>query len=68
MILNKTQILARIKDDDMISEYVDLDRQITGNGFDITLKDISLYMGAGTIDFNNTKREMPKYTKLRKSN
>lgn len=65
MILNKTQILERIKNEDMISEYIDLDTQITSNGFDLTVKDISLYMSVGTIDFDNTRREIPKCVLLR---
>ena len=60
MILNKTQILERIKDEDMISEYVDIDKQITCNGFDVTIKNLSMYMESGTIDFDNTERELPK--------
>ena len=60
MILNKTEILERIKSG-MISEYIDLDTQLQPNGFDITIKEISLFMNTGTIDFNNTSRKLPLY-------
>ena len=64
MILNKTQIRKRIEKDEMISEFIDIDNQLTSNGFDITIKKLSLYMGAGTIDFDNTNRELPRYLNL----
>ena len=45
----------------MISDYIDISTQAQSNGFDLTIKNISLYHGAGTIDFDNTKRGMPEY-------
>ena len=63
MILNKTQILERIKSG-MITKYIDLNTQIQPNGFDISVKEISLFMSTGTIDFDNTKRKLPLYLDL----
>ena len=63
-MLNRSEILKYINDDKMIDEYVDLSTQLQPNGFDITVKDISLYMGAGTVDFDNTNRELPKYSNI----
>lgn len=60
MILNKTQILDRIREESMITEYVDLGEQLQPNGFDITIKDLSMYIEAGTIDFDNTERKIPR--------
>ena len=64
MILNRSEIKERIEKTKMISQFIDMDKQLTSNGFDITVKDISIYQGAGTIDFDNSKREMPKYVRL----
>jgi len=61
MILNKSEILKYINNNKMISEYVDLDIQLQPNGFDLTVKNISLYYGSGTIEFDNAKRGMPEY-------
>ena len=60
MILSKSQILERIEQG-MISEYKDVAMQLQPNGFDLTVKNVSLYYGSGTIDFDSTEREMPEY-------
>ena len=64
MILNRSEIKERIEKEKMISGFVSMDKQLNSNGFDITVKDISIYQGAGTIDFDNSKREIPKYIRL----
>ena len=61
MILNKSEILRCITEKNMISDYIDISIQAQSNGFDLTVKNISLYYGSGTIDFDNTKRGMPEY-------
>ena len=61
MILNKSQISEYITKKNMITNYIDIDAQIQSNGFDLTVKGISLYHGSGTIDLDNTHRGMPEY-------
>ena len=49
----------------MISDYVDISIQLQPNGFDLTVKNISLYNGTGTINFGNTKRGMLEYIEVK---
>ena len=65
MILNKSEIKERIEKNGMVSEYINLVTQIQSNGFDISVKDISIYRSPGTIDFDNSKRELPEYIRLK---
>lgn len=59
MQLNRSQLKEHIEEDDLISEYIDLDRQLTPNGFDLSLDQIATFEGPGQLDFSNEQRELP---------
>ena len=40
MILNKDEIKTRILEDELITDYIDLDVQLQPNGFDLTIEEI----------------------------
>jgi dUTP pyrophosphatase len=67
MILNKSEIKKRIKTG-MIRQFIDINLQLQGNGFDLSLKSISRFKGVGTIDFDNKERKMPDYIMLKSKN
>ncbi len=49
--LSREQLRSLIEESDrpLLSEYIDLDAQLQPNGFDVTLREISRFVGAGTI-------------------
>jgi dUTP pyrophosphatase len=59
-VLNAKDILKRIENERLISDFVDLALQIQPNGFDFTLREIGRLKGAGRIDFDNTERSLPE--------
>ncbi len=59
MILNRKQLEKQIQENNLISNYIDLEAQITPNGFDLTVDTIEKYGGKGKLDFSNTEREIP---------
>jgi dUTP pyrophosphatase len=67
MILNKKEIQEKIEEG-MISNFIDIDFQLQANGFDLSLKNASLFKGTGTIDFDNKEREIPSSIVLRYNN
>jgi dUTP pyrophosphatase len=59
MILVKKEILERIKKQDLITDFINLEKQLTPNGFDLTVATISQFNGAGSLDFSNKQRCIP---------
>ena len=60
MILNKEEIKNRIMENGLVENFVDLDKQLTPNGLDLTVDTIFEFLGCGSIDFDNTDRKTPK--------
>jgi dUTP pyrophosphatase len=48
----------------LIEGYLDLSLQLQPNGFDLTLRDISLFQNAGQLAVGNAKRRLPELTPL----
>jgi len=61
MILNDSQLakLQKAKPP-LIEDYIDWDKQLQPNGFDITVKEVHRLLGPGQVDFSNEERELPK--------
>lgn len=51
-------------DKPLIRNMVDLETQLQQNGIDLTLKKIERFSGRGTIDFDNSKRQLPPMHEL----
>jgi dUTP pyrophosphatase len=60
MILTKEEIKELIEKNGLIQNYIDLEKQLTPNGFDLTVNKIFSFEGSGKLDFSNKERELPK--------
>lgn len=64
-MLNKQQLREKIQSQGLIKNFVDLETQLTPQGFDLTVQEIHSYEGKGRLDFSNSEREIPGSEKLR---
>lgn len=64
MFLNREQLHELITKEDLISDYIDLETQLTPNGFDLTVAEIHRIEGSGKLDFSNDEREIPDSSPL----
>lgn len=55
-ILNREGIVRAIKANNLVSDYINLDTQLTPNGFDLTCGEIFEFASAGALDFSNSER------------
>lgn len=58
MILNNQELRELIEEHGLITDYIDIDTQLTPNGFDLTVDEILKFNTAGRIDFSNSEREI----------
>ncbi len=65
-VLSGEQLRALIEDRSrpLISEWQDLDEQIQPNGFDMTLREISVFRGPGQIGASSADRILPELDTL----
>ncbi|MFH1519847.1 MAG: deoxyuridine 5'-triphosphate nucleotidohydrolase [Candidatus Omnitrophota bacterium] len=59
-MLNKKEIEQLIKEKGLVEEYINLDQQLTPNGFDLTVGKIFEFDSAGALDFSNSQRVIPQ--------
>ena len=59
-MLNSSEIKQLIVDQQLITNYIDLEKQIQPSGFDLSLSEILDYKGAGSVDFSNIERVIAK--------
>ena len=58
-MLNKAEIKQLIEEVGLIQGYMNLEKQITPNGFDLTVEKIFSIDEAGSVDFSNNERVVP---------
>lgn len=58
-MLNKAQIKQLIDKEKLIENYIDLDKQLTPNGFDLSVSRIFEFKACGCLDFSNKERLIP---------
>lgn len=58
-MLNREQIKNLIRRKKLIENFIDLDVQLTPNGFDLTVEKIFGFEAAGALDFSNSERIVP---------
>jgi dUTP pyrophosphatase len=63
-MLNKAQIKKLIEEKKLIEDAVDVDTQLTPNGFDLTAANIYEFISAGSLDFSNKERVLPTTREL----
>jgi dUTP pyrophosphatase len=59
-MLNDKQLRVLINEQNLISDYIDLDTQLQPSGFDLSISSIEEYIGNGAIDFSNKERVIAK--------
>jgi len=63
-MLNREQIVKLIRGQQLISGCIDVDTQLTPNGFDLTVAQIHAFEGEGRLDFSNKERRLPETRQL----
>jgi len=61
---NKKEIKQLIEKTKLIQNYINLDKQLTPNGFDLTVEKIFEFDSAGALDFSNNERVLPQTKEL----
>ena len=55
-MLNDKILRKLITEHDLVTEYIDLDKQLQPSGFDLSLESVEAYLGGGAVDFSNRER------------
>ncbi len=55
-MLNSKTIRRLIETQQLIKDYVDLEKQLQPAGFDLSLRKVQAYRGGGSVDFTNRER------------
>jgi dUTP pyrophosphatase len=55
-VLNSKEIRHLVVERELITGYIDLDKQLQPAGFDLSLDEIYTYLGEGAVDFTNLER------------
>ena len=63
-MLNKNEIKQLIAKEKLVEGFVHLEKQLTPNGFDITVESVSSFSAAGALDFSNKERLIPQTNQL----
>jgi len=63
-MLNKKEIKQRIEEKNLLEKYIDLETQLTPNGFDLTVGALFKFNGPGKADFSNKERVLPETEEL----
>ena len=63
-MLNKEEIKKLISQEKLIEDYINLDVQLTPNGFDLSVGQVFLYKSEGILDFSNSERKFPQSKRL----
>ena len=59
-MLNRHEIESFIKEKKLITNYINLETQLTPNGFDLTVESLFEFDSAGALDFSNKERVTPE--------
>ncbi len=63
-MLNKLQIKQLIEKENLIQDYMNLDKQLTPNGFDLTVGKVFEFSSCGSLDFSNKERLLSEEKEL----
>ena len=66
-VLNAQEIRQLIETQQLITGYIDLEKQLQPSGFDLSLGGVEEYLGNGSVDFTNEERRIAE-TKLLRPN
>lgn len=57
-VLSGKEIREMILRGKLVREYIDLDKQLTSNGFDLSLREVHTFKDQGYVDFSNKNRRV----------
>lgn len=60
MVLNRNEVRQYIKEQNLITDYPNLEIQLTPNGFDLTIAKVFVFDSKGALDFSNNERKVPE--------
>ena len=63
-MLNKYEIKELITKKGLVESYINLDKQLTPNGFDLTVDKIFEFVSSGALDFSNDERVLPEVKEI----
>jgi dUTP pyrophosphatase len=63
-MLNDKQLRALIKEQSLVTNYIDLDTQLQPSGFDLSLESVEEFLGGGAVDFSNKERVIAETRQL----
>jgi len=63
-MLNRQEIKNLIEKQGLLQDYMDLEVQLAPNGFDLTCGEIYEFKEAGTLDFSNKARKIPRVERV----
>jgi dUTP pyrophosphatase len=55
-MLNDKILRKLIEEQGLVTNYIDLDKQLQPSGFDLSMESIEEYLGGGAVDFSNKER------------
>ena len=55
-MLNDKILRKLIIEQGLVTEYIDLDKQLQPSGFDLSLESVEEFLGGGAVDFSNKER------------
>jgi len=64
-MLNSREIRRLIETKQLVTDYIDLERQPQPSGFDLSLGEVHAYAGCGRVDFSNDERQIAPTTVLK---
>ncbi len=65
MVLTKYEIKELIEKEQMITNFIDLDKQLNDHGFDVTVDKVFKFSTYAVIDFDNILRRLPRYKEIK---
>ncbi len=60
----KSEIKKLIKEKGLVKDFIDLDSQLQQCGIDLTAGSVFSFAGSGSVDFDNSKREIAGTTQI----
>lgn len=63
-MLNDKILRKLIEENGLVTEYLDLDKQLQPSGFDLSLESVEEYLGGGAVDFSNKERVIAETRKV----
>ncbi len=63
-VLTGNEIRDLVSKNNLVQNYIDLDTQITPNGFDMTVREVHNIVSGGAVDFSNEKRKLSETERI----